>query len=109
MCGWEGSLVGGLALEFFLIEANGAEFDVGAAAVLSLLVLDRVLDHEGLVLVAELGELGAQLVEPRVGARLDALVLLGIVKVLARRVHKLARSALRIVDLGIHPSAVPTV
>jgi hypothetical protein len=54
-----------------LVDLGPQELDVGAAAVDALLVLDRVLQHQVLALVAEgLGQLRGQAVEPRVLASL---------------------------------------
>jgi len=102
-------LVLGLALELLLVKRARADLDVGTTAILGLLVLDGVLDHEGLVLVGELGEGGRQLVEPGILRGLDALVLLGVVEVLAGGVRELASVARGIIVGGVHPSALPRV
>lgn len=54
-----------------LLEVRGKHFDVAAAAVDALLVLDGELDDEGLALVAEVVEAGRQRVEAGVLACLQ--------------------------------------
>jgi hypothetical protein len=64
--------VGGLATELLLVDVTAEQLDVAAAAVELLLVLDGELQHQGLVLVAELRVLRRDGVEPVVLRGLDA-------------------------------------
>lgn len=56
-------LVRGVTVEGGLVNGAGQDLDVATTAVDLLLVLDGILDDELLALVAELGELGGDLVE----------------------------------------------
>jgi hypothetical protein len=64
--------VGGLATELLLVDVAAEQLDVAATAVELLLVLDGELQHQGLVLVAELRVLRRDGVEPVVLRGLDA-------------------------------------
>jgi hypothetical protein len=64
--------VGRLATELLLVDIAAEQLDVAAAAVELLLVLDGELQHQGLVLVAELRVLRRDGVEPVVLRGLDA-------------------------------------
>jgi hypothetical protein len=64
--------VGGLPAELLLVDVAAEQLDVATAAVEVLLVLHGELQHQGLVLIAELRVLRRDGVEPVVLRRLDA-------------------------------------
>lgn len=59
-------LVLGLTVQVLLVGSSGVELDVSTSAVKGLLVLNGVLDNEGLVLVGERRERGRGGVETEV-------------------------------------------
>jgi len=91
-----------VAAQLLLLQAGRVQLDVAAAAVDLLLVLHRELHDERLARVREGRELGADAVEARVLARLDAHVLERVAKELA--VRQLELALLAALEGRLHPA-----
>lgn len=92
-------------MHFFGLQVAVKQLDISTATVNVLLVLDRVLDDQVLVVVGERWELLGQCIEPSVLWRLYTLVGFGVVIERARAVHELAELLARM--LRVRPLILP--